>query len=92
MLLRELGLRTGLFRRLSACFRDGRDPDRLRHSVEVVVAARAQCGAIRLMLLKLGVGIRVSVRAVRLSFGEGFPEAGLFRPVRTRVQDLPLRS
>ena len=40
--------------------------------------ARAQCGTIRLKLLKIGVRIRVSVRAVRLSFDEGFPEAGLF--------------
>ena len=40
LLLRELGLRTGLFRKLSACFQDGRAPERLRHSVEVLVAAR----------------------------------------------------
>ena len=40
LLLRELGLRTGLFQRLSACFQDGRAPERLRHSVEVLVAAR----------------------------------------------------
>ena len=39
LLLRELALRTGLFRKLSACFRDGRDSERLRHSVEVLVAA-----------------------------------------------------
>ena len=35
----ELALRTGLFRRLSACFRDHRDPQRTRHPVEVLVAA-----------------------------------------------------
>ena len=35
--------------------------------------ARAQCGTIRLKLLKIGVRIRVSVRAVRLSFGRGLP-------------------
>ena len=40
--------------------------------------ARAQCDTIRLKLLKIGVRIRVSVRAVRLSFDEGFPDAGLF--------------
>ena len=38
--------------------------------------ARAQCDTIRLKLLKIGVRIRVSVRAVRLSFDEGFPDAG----------------
>ena len=53
--------------------------------------ARAQCGTIRLKLLKIGVRIRVSVRAVRLSFDEGFPEAGLFGQVLARLQSLPLR-
>ena len=40
LLLRELALRTGLFRRLSACFRDHREPRRTRHPVEVLVVAR----------------------------------------------------
>ena len=40
LLLRELAQRTGLFRRLSACFRDHRDPQRMQHPVEVLVAAR----------------------------------------------------
>ncbi len=40
LLLRELALRTGLFRRLSACFRDHRDSQRTQHPVEVLVAAR----------------------------------------------------
>ena len=53
--------------------------------------ARAQCGTIRLKLLKIGVRIRVSVRAVRLSFDEGFPDAGLFGQVLERLQSLPLR-
>ena len=53
--------------------------------------ARAQCGTIRLKLLKIGVRIRVSVRAVRLLFDEGFPEAGLFGQVLARLQSLPLR-
>ena len=53
--------------------------------------ARAQCGTLRLKLLKIGVRIRVGVRAVRLSFDEGFPEAGLFRQVLERVQNLPQR-
>ena len=53
--------------------------------------ARAQCGTIRLKLLKIGVRIRVSVRAVRLSFDEGFPEVGLFGQVLARLQSLPLR-
>ena len=40
LLLRELAQRTGLFGRLSACFRDYREPQRTRHAVEVLVAAR----------------------------------------------------
>ena len=40
LLRRELAQRTGLFRRLSACFRDHRDPQRTQHPVEVLVAAR----------------------------------------------------
>ena len=40
LLLRELAQRTGLFRQLSACFRDHREPQRTRHPVEVLVAAR----------------------------------------------------
>ena len=40
LLLRELAQRTGLFRRLSACFRDHRDPQRTQQPVEVLVAAR----------------------------------------------------
>ena len=40
LLLRELAQRTGLFGRLSACFRDYREPQRTRHPVEVQVAAR----------------------------------------------------
>ena len=55
-------------------------------------SARSQCDTIRLKLLKIGVRIRVSVRAVRLSFDEGFPEAGLFGQVLARLQSLPLRS
>ena len=39
--------------------------------------ARARSGAIRLELLKLRVRVRVSVQAVRLSFDEGFHEAGV---------------
>ena len=54
------------------------------------MAARAQGGTIRLKLLKLGVRIRVSVRAVRLPFDEGFPEAGLFGQLLARLQSLPL--
>ena len=35
LLLRELAQRTGLFRQLSACFRDHRDPQRTQHPVDL---------------------------------------------------------
>ena len=50
--------------------------------------ARPQSGTIRLKLLWGGVGIRVSVRVVRLSFDEGIREESLFRHVLTRLRHL----
>ena len=44
LLLRELAQRMGLFRQLSACFRDHPDPQRTQHPVEVLVAARVLGG------------------------------------------------
>jgi len=41
--------------------------------------ARAQCGTIRLKLLKIGAQIRVTVRKVWVSLAEGFPYLGVFR-------------
>ncbi|WP_295388564.1 IS1380 family transposase [uncultured Thiodictyon sp.] len=41
--------------------------------------ARAQCGTIRLKLLKIGAQVRISVRRVRVSFSESFPGVELFR-------------
>lgn len=46
LLLRELELRTGTIRRLSGCFRDGRDPARIEHSVEALL--RQRIGALSL--------------------------------------------
>lgn len=40
VLLRELTERTGVFRRFAACFRDHRDPARIEHTVEELVAQR----------------------------------------------------
>ena len=53
--------------------------------------ARAQCGTIRLKLLKVGVQVRISVRKVWLAFAESYPYAALFRQVLTRLQAIPLR-
>jgi hypothetical protein len=43
--------------------------------------ARAQCGTIRLKLLKIGAQLRISVRRIYLSFSESYPGAALFRQV-----------
>ena len=41
--------------------------------------ARAQCGTIRLKLLKIGALIRVTVRKVWVALAESYPWAGVFR-------------
>jgi hypothetical protein len=43
--------------------------------------AHAQCGTIRLKLLKIGAQIRVTVRKVWISLAEGYPYAALFARV-----------
>ncbi len=43
--------------------------------------AKAQCGTIRLKLLKIGAQIRVTVRKVWVSFSESYPYQQLFREV-----------
>jgi hypothetical protein len=43
--------------------------------------AKAQCGTIRLKLLKIGAQIRVSVRRVLISLASGYPYQDLFRLV-----------
>lgn len=40
LLLRELTKSSGVFRRLAACFRDHRDPSRIEHTVEELLAQR----------------------------------------------------
>ena len=50
----------------------------------------AQCGTIRVKLLKVGALIRHSARRVLLSFAEGYPYAELFRHVLRRLQAIPL--
>jgi hypothetical protein len=50
----------------------------------------AQCGTIRLKLLKIGAQIRISVRRVVVAFSEAFPGAALLRQVLARIQALPL--
>ena len=43
--------------------------------------AQAQCGSIRVKLLKIGARIGVSVRRIRVSFSQSYPGAQLFAQV-----------
>ena len=52
--------------------------------------ARAQCGTIRLKLLKIGTRVRISVRRVWLSFSEHYPYARLFQQVLANLRAIPL--
>jgi len=51
--------------------------------------ARAQCGTIRLKLLKIGALISVSVRRVRFRLASGYPYADLFRQVLYNLRHGP---
>ena len=56
--------------------------------------AKAQCGTIRVKLLKIGAQIRVTVRKVWLSLTESCPYQSLFRRVYqhlSRQPPVPLR-
>jgi hypothetical protein len=54
--------------------------------------AKAQCGTIRLKLLKIGAQIRVTVRKVWVSFSESYPYQPLFRQVYENLVGLcPIR-
>jgi len=50
---------------------------------------RAQCGTIRLKLLKIGALFAISVRRIRLAFSESHPYAALFRQALANLQALP---
>jgi hypothetical protein len=51
--------------------------------------ARAQCGSIRLKLLKIGAQVRLSVRRVWVSFSESYPYAELFRHILDNLRAPP---
>jgi hypothetical protein len=48
--------------------------------------ARAQCGTIRLKLLKIGALVSISVRRVRFRMASGYPYRDLFRRVLSNLQ------
>ncbi len=54
--------------------------------------ARAQCGSIRLKLLKIGARISVSVRRIRVAFSQSYPGAALFTQVLHNLQSTPVRA
>jgi hypothetical protein len=47
--------------------------------------ACAQCGTIRLKLLKIGAHIRITVRKVWVSMASGYPWAGLFAQIYAKL-------
>ena len=53
--------------------------------------ARAQCGTLRLKLLKVGAQVRLSVRKVWVSWSQSYPYAELFVRVWRRLMAIPLR-
>ncbi len=53
--------------------------------------ARAQCGTIRLKLLKIGAQVRLTVRHIWVSMSEAYPYADTFDLVVRNLQALPLR-
>ncbi len=50
--------------------------------------AVAQCGTIRLKLLKISAQIRVSARRILISFSQGWPGQGLFERIYQRLSPL----
>lgn len=48
--------------------------------------AKAQCGTIRLKLLKIGAQVRVTVRKVWIALSESYPYAALFARVLTAIE------
>jgi hypothetical protein len=54
--------------------------------------ARAQCGTIRLRLLKIGARVRITARKIWISMASGHPAQALFAQVYTKLQQMePLR-
>jgi hypothetical protein len=51
--------------------------------------ARAQCGTIRLRLLRIGARIQVSVRRIRIALASGYPYEALFAQVYANLRRAP---
>jgi hypothetical protein len=59
---------------------------RLRGALRGTELEKAQCGTIRLKLLKVGAQIRVTVRKVWISLSGNYPYADLFTSVLTQLE------
>jgi hypothetical protein len=53
--------------------------------------AKAQCGTIRLRLLKVGAQIRISTRKIWIACSESYPYAAVFEQVLSQLQRIPRR-
>jgi hypothetical protein len=54
--------------------------------------ARAQCGTIRVRLLKIGAQVRLTVRKIWISMAAGHPAAAVFTAAhRTLMRGIPER-
>ena len=63
-----------------------------RLGLKDTVMAHAQCGTIRLKLLKIGARIRLTVRNVWISMSEeAYPYAETFELILRNLQAIPLR-
>ncbi len=63
-----------------------------REALHDTALARAQCGTIRLRLLKIGARVVRSVRRVVLHLASGYPLQELFRLIVSRLRSLPVLS
>jgi hypothetical protein len=61
-----------------------------RLGLKQTALAKAQCGTIRLKLLKIGALIRITVRKVWVSLAGGYPYPELFAQVYTQLRTVPL--
>ncbi len=58
------------------------------HGLQETELAKAQCGTIRLRLLKIGAQVRLSVRRVYVSMASGYPYAKIFAQVYQKLRAL----
>ena len=63
-----------------------------RTALADTVLAKAQCGTIRLKLLKIGAQIRVTVRKVWVSLAGSYPHAALFAQVLATLETSKLAT